>query len=59
MGDIGREHREVEFEPLTDDPLNEPAPEPATRPETAPATGPTKASTTGTASRPTTPSRMS
>jgi hypothetical protein len=58
MGDIGREHREVEFEPLTDDPLNEPAPEPATRPATVPATGPSKSTATGSAPDPTTPSRM-
>jgi hypothetical protein len=38
MGNIGTERREVEFEPLTDDPLTEPAPqsEPAP-PPTVPA----------------------
>lgn len=37
MGDIGRERREVEFEPLAEEPVTEPAPEPASKP--APAAG--------------------
>jgi len=36
MGDIGTERREVEFEPLTDDPVPE-APEPERRADPAPA----------------------
>jgi hypothetical protein len=36
MGDIGTERREVEFEPLTEDPV----PAPARRPEPAPAPAP-------------------
>ena len=40
MGDIGRERREVEFEPLPDaapQPAPAPAPEPAREPERTPA----------------------
>lgn len=39
MGQIGTEHREVEFQPLTDEPRSEPAPqgEPARQAEPAPA----------------------
>jgi hypothetical protein len=36
MGDIGTERREVEFEPLPDEPVREPAP-PVRRPEPEPA----------------------
>jgi hypothetical protein len=32
MGDIGTERREVEFEPLTNDPVAEPATDPETEP---------------------------
>ena len=32
MGDIGTERREVEFEPLTHDPVAEPATDPETEP---------------------------
>jgi hypothetical protein len=38
MGDIGTERREVEFEPLPDEPVREPAPQPEpTAPSPAPA----------------------
>ncbi len=37
MGDIGTERREVEFEPLPDEPVSEPAPQPETAPAPAPA----------------------
>jgi hypothetical protein len=39
MGQIGTEHREVEFLPLTDEPMTEPAPqgEPARQTEPDPA----------------------
>jgi hypothetical protein len=38
MGDIGTERREVEFEPLPDEPLKEPTkqPEPAQQPAPTP-----------------------
>jgi hypothetical protein len=32
MGGIGTERREVEFEPLPDEPVTEPRPEPAVQP---------------------------
>jgi hypothetical protein len=37
MGDIGTERREVEFEPLTDDPVPAAPPEPERRADPAPA----------------------
>lgn len=44
MGEIGTERREVEFEPLTDDPVTEPVPaEPVRRTEPArPSPAPTR-----------------
>jgi hypothetical protein len=36
MGNIGTERREVEFEPLPDEPLTEPVRQPAPEPEPAP-----------------------
>ena len=40
MGDIGTERREVEFEPLTEDPVPAPARRPDPAPAPAPATEP-------------------
>jgi hypothetical protein len=40
MGDIGIERREVEFEPLTEDPIPAPARRPDPAPAPAPATEP-------------------
>jgi hypothetical protein len=40
MGDIGIERREVEFEPLTEDPVPAPARRPDPAPAPAPATEP-------------------
>ena len=40
MGDIGTERREVEFEPLTEDPVAEPATDPETEPAPAPSPEP-------------------
>jgi hypothetical protein len=37
MGDIGTERREVEFEPLPQQPLTEPAPQTEPTPQTEPA----------------------
>jgi hypothetical protein len=37
MGNIGTERREVEFEPLPEQPVTEPVAEPAPEPEPAPA----------------------
>ena len=39
MGDIGTERREVEFEPLTEDPVPVPATRPRPRAGSRPATG--------------------
>ena len=36
MGDIGTERREVEFEPLSDEPVPEPVPEPGRQSEPIP-----------------------
>lgn len=50
MGDIGTERREVEFEPLPDEPVTEPVTRPTT-PVTRPATEPARQSVHAPATR--------